>query len=228
MLSRRIFWLALVFFIPLFTLSGWFVSLMSPDFGLLDKNLEPFVPLFPHMGAMTGLLAALLFRAVTSLFLKKLLPEKPFKVQEKVIKPAVSRGEEDSEARKARDQRTFLYLLSAFQTEARLLDFFAEDLDLYEDDQIGAAVRPVHENGRKVLARYLDMAPVMEEEEGTRVTIPKGFEPSRTKLVGRVAGEPPFQGVLRHRGWRAKGIRMPVFSDAKGADILTPSEVEIL
>lgn len=224
-LSRRVFWLALIFFLPLSTLTGWFASSASPD---TLGTFHSLGPLLPHLGALGGLMAALIFRALCALFFRQLPETKEKKVQKKDAKASVAQPVEDSEARKAREQRMFVYLLSALQKEARLLDFFAEDLDLYEDDQIGAAVRPVHENARKTLARYLDMIPVMEEEEGRRLTVPKGFDPGRIKLVGKVAGEPPFEGILRHRGWRAKGIRMPVFSEARGADVLTPSEVEIV
>ncbi|TWI70718.1 uncharacterized protein DUF2760 [Desulfobotulus alkaliphilus] len=227
--SRRIFWLALLFFIPVFTLAGWLAAYVSPEAEILPSSMDTFRPLLPHAGALAGLFSAIVFRAVCSLLLKKqqqgIVPPPAAKEMKPATRP---KPEEDPAARKAREERMFLYLLSVLQKEGRLLDFFAEDLDLYEDDQIGAAVRPVHESARKILSRYMDLGVVMEEEEGSRITVPKGFDPSRIKLVGKVAGDPPFQGILRHRGWQARGVRMPSFSDAGGADILTPSEVEIL
>ncbi|TYT75533.1 DUF2760 domain-containing protein [Desulfobotulus mexicanus] len=225
---RRIFWLALLFFIPLFTFAGWLAAYVPPEAGILPSSMDAFRPVIPHAGALAGLFSAIVFRAICSLLLNKQQKTLVPQPSAKEMKPARLKPEEDPATRKAREERMFLYLLSVLQKEGRLLDFFAEDLDLYEDDQIGAAVRPVHESARKILSRYMDLGVVMEEEEGSRITVPKGFDPSRIKLVGKVAGEPPFQGILRHRGWRARGVRMPSFSDAGGADVLTPSEVEIL
>nr|WP_303650005.1 DUF2760 domain-containing protein [Desulfobotulus pelophilus] len=196
--------------------------------------MDDLRPVLPHAGAFAGVICAVIFRGLCTLALRNQAAQSSVSISAKTASavktgsPQKAERAEDAGQKKARDERTFLYLMSALQKEARLLDFFAEDLDLYEDDQIGAAVRPVHEGARKVLARYLDLGVVMEDEEGSRVTIPKGFDPSRIKLVGRVAGDPPFQGTIRHRGWRAKGIRMPVFSDGRGEDVLMPSEVEIV
>ena len=54
-----------------------------------------------------------------------------------------------------------------------------------------------------VLLKYVGLEPVIAGEEGRPTVVEPGFEPAAVKLVGTVAGEPPFRGVLRHRGWRA-------------------------
>jgi hypothetical protein len=127
----------------------------------------------------------------------------------------------------AERERQALSLLSLLQREGRLLDFFAEDLEAYSDDQIGAAVRGIHENCKKLLDRRIKPSPVMEQEEGSAVTLPAGFDPMTVKLTGNVAGEPPFKGVLRHKGWRAARFDMPILTTAGDPRILAPAEVEI-
>jgi len=107
------------------------------------------------------------------------------------------------------DRRLFLHLLSALQKDGRLVDFFSEDLSLYEDSQIGVAVRNIHESCKKVLDKYLEPVAVIDKAEGDEITIPENFDPGAIKLTGNVTGEPPFRGILRHKGWQAKKIDMP-------------------
>lgn len=126
-----------------------------------------------------------------------------------------------------RDTRVFLHLLSVLQREGRLLDFFSENLEAYDDGQIGAAVRGIHENCQKALRKYLHVKTVIASEEGTEVTVEPGFDPSAIKLVGNVTGEPPFKGVLRHQGWRAEKVELPVLSGGQSPSIISPAEVEI-
>lgn len=125
------------------------------------------------------------------------------------------------------DQKLFLHLLSVFQREGRLVDFFSENLDLYEDEQIGSAVRSIHENCKKTLDKYITLKAVIEKNEGDDVTIEEGFDPATIKLTGNVAGHPPFKGVLRHRGWKAEKLEMPTLSQTSDPANITPAEVEI-
>ncbi len=120
-----------------------------------------------------------------------------------------------------------LQLLGLFQSEARLIDFLEEDISAYSDADVGAAARIVHEGCRKVLHEHFDIEPVRPEEEGTRITVPKGFDPAEIRLTGNVVGEPPFQGVLVHRGWHAVKVKLSQLSEGHRADILAPAEVEL-
>ena len=133
----------------------------------------------------------------------------------------------DQKIEQERKRRLFLHSLSVLQREGRLLDFFAEDLSLYEDDQIGAAVRSIQEDCKKAIKKYIDPKPVLEAEEGDMVTIKSGFDIDAIKLVGNVAGEPPFEGVLKHRGWKAGKKEVPRLSDIQDSGIMIPAEVEI-
>ena len=120
-----------------------------------------------------------------------------------------------------------LQLLGLLQSEARLIDFLEEDIAAYSDADIGAAARIVHEGCRKVLHQHFEIEPVRDEPEGSRITLPKGFDPAEVRLTGNIVGEPPFQGVLVHRGWRATEVKLPQLSEGHRADILAPAEVEL-
>ena len=133
----------------------------------------------------------------------------------------------DRDARINREKRLFVHLFSVLQRKGRLMDFLQEDLSLYEDDQIGAAVRSIHENCRKTIDRYLSPKPIMKQTEGEQVEIPSGFDRNAVKLVGNVVGQPPFEGILRHRGWQLHGIDLPDLSDTENPKIIAPAEVEI-
>jgi len=118
-------------------------------------------------------------------------------------------------------------LLGLLQREGRLVDFLREDIQSYEDEQIGAAVRAIHESCRQVLNEHLTLEPVLSGNEGDDVTVPKDFDPSAIRLTGNVSGEPPFRGTLRHSGWRAKQVKLPSQPSGQDPKIVAPAEVEI-
>lgn len=125
------------------------------------------------------------------------------------------------------DRRLFLHLLTVLQKEGRLVDFFQEDLEMYEDEQIGAAVRSIHTSCRKTLDKSLAMTSVIDDNEGDEITVEAGFNPEAIKLTGRVTGEPPFTGIVRHKGWRAQKVDLPDLAATKDPTIISPAEVEI-
>ncbi len=133
----------------------------------------------------------------------------------------------DQKIEQERKQRIYLHVLSLCQREGRLLDFFSEDLNEYDDDQIGAAVRSIQEDCKKVIEKYISPKPVIDKTEGDVVEVEKGFDIDAITLVGNVAGEPPFKGVLNHRGWKAGKRDIPKLSDIQDSGIITPAEVEI-
>ena len=134
----------------------------------------------------------------------------------------------ERESQQHHQQRLFLHLLSVLQREGRLVDFFSEDLDLYEDAQIGGAVRAIHENCKKVVNKSLALEAVIDRSEGEEIRVEPGFDPDAIKLTGNVTGEPPFTGVLRHKGWRTRKLELPALSGGQDARIIAPAEVEIL
>jgi hypothetical protein len=117
-------------------------------------------------------------------------------------------------------------MLALLQRDGRLVDFLMEDLAAYPDAQVGAAVRDVHAGCRQVLTKYTTLAPVLDDEEGSTVTIERGVDPARIKVIGSVAGPPPLRGVLRHRGWEVSSLELPPLPGT-GRTILAPAEVEV-
>jgi hypothetical protein len=122
-----------------------------------------------------------------------------------------------------------LRVLAVLQRDGRLIDFLEEEIDGYSDAQIGAAVRDIHRGCRKSLHDYLTLEPVMKAAEEERVTVAPDYDPAAIRLIGNVNGSPPFQGVLKHHGWRVKEAHLPTLPAAHGdASILSPAEVEVL
>lgn len=120
-----------------------------------------------------------------------------------------------------------LQLLGLLQQEARFIDFLQEEIAGHADADIGAAVRIVHEGCRKVLKQHVKLEPVRPESENSRITLPKGFDASSVRVSGHIVGEPPFTGMLIHRGWRASNIQLPQLAEGHDARILAPAEVEL-
>ena len=128
---------------------------------------------------------------------------------------------------KEADPTAALQLLSLLQREARLVDFVQEDIAAYSDAEIGAAARVVHEGCRKVLREHVTLAPVRAESEGSRLTLPAGFDAAAVRLTGNVVGQAPFTGTLAHRGWRATEVRLPQLAEGHDARIVAQAEVEL-
>src|SRR5262245_25105329 len=124
------------------------------------------------------------------------------------------------------EDATATQVLALLQRDGRLIDFLMEDITPYADAQIGAAVRSVHGGCRQALERYISLAPALDAREGTRITVDRGTDAARVKLIGNVSGEPPFTGVLHHRGWIVTRIKLPPLS-VTGRQVIAPAEVEV-
>jgi len=119
-----------------------------------------------------------------------------------------------------------LRLLALLQKEGRLVDFLEEDIQPYNDAQVGAAVRAIHAGCRKALHERMEITRVFSEEDGATVEVAPGFDPATVRLTGNVHGQPPFSGVLQHGGWRAAHVALPKTAGVDSS-ILAPAEVEI-
>ncbi|HEU4412289.1 MAG TPA: DUF2760 domain-containing protein [Polyangiaceae bacterium] len=120
-----------------------------------------------------------------------------------------------------------LQLLALLQREGRFIDFLEEDLNGFPDDRVGSVARVVHEGCRRALHEHVALEAVRAEDEGARVRLESGFDAGRVKLVGNVQGSGPFEGVLRHRGWLARDVRLPTLVRGADAHLLAPAEVEL-
>ncbi len=120
-----------------------------------------------------------------------------------------------------------LLLLAAFQREGRLVDFLQQDVTGFSDEDVASAARVVHAGCRRVLQQGLDLEPAVSEVEGASISVPPGFDAQRIRLIGNVAGQPPFRGTLRHPGWAVRAIRLPAIPDSLDPRVLAAAEVEL-
>ena len=120
-----------------------------------------------------------------------------------------------------------IQMLALLQRDGRLVDFLAEDISAYPDAQIGSAVRSIHDNCRQMLDKYVKLEPILNSDGDQPVTVPLGFDLAAIRLIGKVAGEPPVQGVLRHKGWRVKEIHLPPLPQGAGRMVVAAAEVEL-
>jgi len=119
-------------------------------------------------------------------------------------------------------------LLALLQREGRLVDFFKESIDSYSDAQIGAAVRDIHRDCSALLARVFAVEPLENREEGTSILVPQGFNPEQFHLTGNLTGNPPYNGTLRHHGWKVTKTELPVWrGNDSAASVISPVEVEL-
>ena len=118
-----------------------------------------------------------------------------------------------------------LQLLSLLQREGRFVDFVEQEVAAFSDADIGAAARVVHEGCRKALHAHARVVSVRSEAEGSRLTLNSASP--EVKLVGNVAGSAPFNGVLRHRGWRVQALSLPKQVGTQDREIIAPAELEL-
>lgn len=120
-----------------------------------------------------------------------------------------------------------LQLLGLLQREARFVDFIQEDIAVYADAEVGAAARLVHDGCRKVLNDNFTIQPIREEAEGSRITLPEGFDAARIRITGNVVGQPPFHGSITHRGWQVVDTRLPKLAGSHEVRVVAAAEVEL-
>jgi hypothetical protein len=119
-----------------------------------------------------------------------------------------------------------LQILGILQRDSRLVDFLMEDIASYSDDQVGAAVRQLHDDCRDAVGRYVTLEPVIDGVEGTFTKAPSS-DPNLVKFVGNVPATPPAGGILRHKGWRASKVNLPAPTGKQDASVIAPAEIEI-
>lgn len=120
-----------------------------------------------------------------------------------------------------------LQLLGLLQRNARFIDFVEEDIAGYADADIGAAARLVHDGCRTTLREHFTIRPVRSEAEGSRITVPEGFDAAAIRLTGNVVGKAPFNGSIAHRGWRVDETRLPKLIKSHDVTVIAPAEVEL-
>lgn len=189
------------------------------------QSLGPlFWPYFLPATVVVFLFIALLMVLALRRLVTAPVPARP--VKKAADMPDGNKAELARQALEA-NQRLYLHLITVLQKEGRLLDFFSEDLGQYDDGQIGAAVRNIHESCKKALRNHVAPQAVLQHNEGDEITVAKDFDPNTIKLIGNVTGQPPFKGVVQHRGWRAGKLDLPTFPGRQTPEIIAPAEVEV-
>jgi Domain of unknown function (DUF2760) len=120
-----------------------------------------------------------------------------------------------------------LQLLNLLQKEARFIDFIKEDITAYQDADIGAAARVVHEGCKKALNEHFSLAPIRNEQEGSAITVPEGFDANDIRLTGNIIGTAPFNGTLVHKGWQVTEVRLPKLTQGHNPKIVAAAEIEL-
>jgi Domain of unknown function (DUF2760) len=129
----------------------------------------------------------------------------------------------------ARADAEIVSFLAMLQEQGRLVDFLMDDINPYSDAQIGAAARVVHAGCERVLQEHFSIRPLRPEEEGSTVQVPAGYAAEEYRLVGRIAGQAPFSGVLVHRGWKTDMVKLPQLLPGAPGQLpaIAPAEVEL-
>jgi hypothetical protein len=141
--------------------------------------------------------------------------------------PEAADSHDEMAAARPLDTTAALVLLGLLQREGRLVDFLEQDISSFDDAEVGAAVRVVHEGCRKALGEHARVEPVHDGEEESRVTVAEGYDAGSIKLTGDVGGRAPYRGVLRHRGWRIAELSLPVPVAERDCSVVAPAEVEV-
>lgn len=158
------------------------------------------------------------FKLAIQAFFKAL--KKPEEAR-KFVEGGVSACQQKVELNKEDSKAGSFEMLALLQQKGRLIDFFQEEIVSYPDADIGSCVRKIHEDCRKTLEEAVAIRPVLQEKEGTSYTVPQGYDARAIKVVGNAAGAPPFQGIVRHCGWKATK------AGKDSHTVIYPAEIEV-
>ena len=129
----------------------------------------------------------------------------------------------------AQAEAEIVSFLALLQEKGRLVDFLMDDINAYDDAQVGAAARVVHAGCKAALQEHFQIHPVRPESEGATVQVAPGYAADEYRLLGRISGQAPFSGVLVHRGWKTDQVKLPrmLRSAADRLPTIAPAEVEL-
>lgn len=113
------------------------------------------------------------------------------------------------------------------QEKGRLVDFLMDDITSYEDAEVGAAARVIHQGCRQVLQEYFKISAISDAQEGAQITVPAGYAVDQYRIVGKLTGGPPFTGTLLHKGWKTESVKLPRIVRAERLPSIAPAEVEL-
>lgn len=123
-----------------------------------------------------------------------------------------------------------ILVMTLLQERGRLLDFLMEDVASYSDEEIGGAARVIHQGCSEVVKECFSPEAVSAVEEEKEIILEEGYTTSEYKIVGNVDTNPPYKGIVTHKGWKAGKVKLPVLNKSyEGIEkpILVPAEVEV-
>ena len=177
-------------------------------------------PFRPYLTDATLALSVLVLIGLLLPVRQKPPPSKPQAEPAKAAPPAPAAAHADAE---------IVSFLAMLQEKGRLVDFLMDNINPYDDAQVGAAARVVHAGCKRVLQEHFSILPLRTEDEGSTVQVPAGYAVDEYRLVGKIAGQAPFSGVLVHRGWKTDIVKLPrLLPSAPGQlPTIAPAEVEL-
>ena len=59
--------------------------------------------------------------------------------------------------------------------------------------------------------------------------IPENYSIDEYRLMGKITGNPPFRGVLLHKGWKTESVKLPrlIKTEEKRLPSITPALIEV-
>jgi hypothetical protein len=157
-------------------------------------------PFRPYLTDATLALSVLILISLLLPARQKPPPSKPQTEPARPAPPASAAAHADAE---------IVGFLAILQEKGRFVDFLMDDINAYNDAQVGAAARVVHAGCKRVLQEHFNIHPLRTEDEGSTVQVPVGYAADEYRLVGKIAGQAPFSGVLVHRGWKTDMVKLP-------------------
>lgn len=123
-------------------------------------------------------------------------------------------------------QNPAITLLATLQRDARLIDLIYENLDQYQDAQVGAAARPCLKQCRQSLDRILKIEKLVAATENDVINVPSDASVARYRWIGESPASETGTAKLVHPGWQAASVQLPQWSgQAADAEIIAPAQV---
>lgn len=175
-------------------------------------------PYFVYL-VLASLVLAILVLAISITTMP--IPE-PLPVVAEAVKPAPVIA-----TPKADPRAEVVMLLGVLQEKGRFIDFMMEDITPYSDAEVGSVARSVHQGCKTALNEHFQIEPVSQKGEGATITVAAGYPADEIRLTGNLSGEAPFSGILVHKGWRTKSVKLPRVLHADHLPVIAPAQVEV-
>lgn len=118
-----------------------------------------------------------------------------------------------------------IWTLAMLQREGRLVDFLQENIDDYDDEQVGAAVRQIHKSCGKALAEHFGISRIADSQEGAEFVLRQDYSPTEYKIIGNPPTAQPLKGILVHKGWRATALNLPELTGTGTKNVIQQAEI---